>query len=123
GRYQGKQIIKSEWLRFEPTRANPGFGMSAWLNRPGGRGPGAGGRESNATATGGWVYPNGMPELYMAGGAGGNRLYVIPSKNMVIVRLGETQRFVDGVFFRLLFEGGEVPKIGTSSGKKRRGAL
>jgi hypothetical protein len=39
-------------------------------------------------------------DLYMAAGAGKQRLYVIPSMDLVIVRQGRQSRFDDRVFLR-----------------------
>jgi CubicO group peptidase (beta-lactamase class C family) len=105
GQYHGRQVIRSDLLRFEGSRANPGYGFTAWLNRPGGSS--SEGRQvvSSPTDPGGWIYPRGLPDLYMAGGAGGQRLYIIPSRNVLIVRMGEAPAFNDAVFLGLLFDG------------------
>lgn len=44
-------------------------------------------------------------DLYLAAGAGKQRLYIIPSLDLVIVRQGRQSRFDDGEFLkRLLLE-------------------
>jgi hypothetical protein len=40
----------------------------------------------------------------MAAGAGGNRLYVIPSQRTLVVRFGESDRFSDTRFLSLLLQ-------------------
>lgn len=117
GRYQGKQILRKELLRFEGSKANPGYGMTAWLNLPGGRGA-TPNQVSNPKDKAGWIYPNGLTDIYMAGGAGGNRLYIIPSKKMVIVRNGESPSFSDAVFLGLLFDG-KAPEGAAQSARSR----
>lgn len=104
GRYKKKRILRAGLLRFDGTKANPGYGFTAWLNRPGGHGAAAA-RQRSGSPTTGWIYPGGLPDLYMAGGAGGNRLIMIPSRKMVIVRMGESAAFSDPNFLTLLFDG------------------
>ncbi|PZO54729.1 MAG: serine hydrolase [Alphaproteobacteria bacterium] len=81
----GQALVDPEALRalFEGTDANPGYGMSWWLiGRPGlrtGRGELApGGPEAGDEIT--------ISDAIMAAGAGKQRLYVIPSRGLTIVR-------------------------------------
>ena len=105
GRWQGRQIVRGDLLRFDGSTVNAGYGFSLWRNAPGGYSSSGRGASSDPHGTGGWIYPDGLPDLYMAAGAGGNRLYVIPSRHMLIVRLGDSNRFSDARFLGLLFEG------------------
>jgi CubicO group peptidase (beta-lactamase class C family) len=125
GSWNGKQVIKKGLLHFEGSKANPGFGLTAWLNAPGGSGVTGGGIAERGAEKGngkaGWIYPDGYPDLFMAGGAGKNRLYVIPSRNMVIARMGETKGgYSDTAFVGLVLEGKE-PKPGARKRPDRRG--
>ena len=72
----------------EGTEANPGYGLTWWLNRPippalaNGDGP-----QANATD----LYTNPLAadlpdDLIMAAGAGKQRLYILPAEGLVIVR-------------------------------------
>lgn len=75
---------------FRPTSANPGYGLTWWLLRPGlvppsPRSP----IDSSASALAG------LPAVSMAAGAGDQRLYLIPDRDMVIVRQA------DGILARL----------------------
>ena len=75
---------------FEPSPANPGYGMSWWLARPGliPPSPGAGvGRETFAQLDG--------LDVRMAAGAGNQRLYLVPARRLVIVR--QADGIVDGL--------------------------
>ena len=45
------------------------------------------------------------PEIFMAAGAGDQRLYVIPELELVVVRQGNSQHFKDGDFLRRLLKG------------------
>ena len=104
-----------------PSPANPDIGLSLWLNRPGGQG----GQWYRAPegAPGGWIYPDGEPELFAALGAGGNRMYILPSREMVVVRQGEVEEvrpadsYQDAFFLSLLLTGEEpelLPQVRTA---------
>ncbi len=120
GKWSGKQIIKSSLLDelYEGSKANPNYGLTFWLNRSNsgtasvsenqGRMMGrlrriTGRNESNTTT----ISKNGIgPEipkdLFMAAGAGNQRLYVIPSMDMVIVRQARQGDFDDRTFLQLV---------------------
>lgn len=66
---------------FEGTRLNPGYGLTWWLLRPGLIGPGRRsglGEEGAAMAR--------IADVRMAAGAGNQRLYLIPDRDLIIVR-------------------------------------
>ncbi len=101
GKWNGKQIVAKKLLDelVIGSRANPAYGMTFWLNHEG-------------------QSPTGMPtamrveinngeeikDLYMAAGAGNQRLYIIPSKDLVIVRQANFGSFDDREFLgRLIF--------------------
>jgi CubicO group peptidase (beta-lactamase class C family) len=101
GKWNGKQIIAKKLLDelVIGSKANPAYGITFWLNHEG-------------------TSPTGMPtamrvetnngaevkDLYMAAGAGNQRLYIIPSKDLVIVRFGNFGKFDDREFLgRLIF--------------------
>ena len=116
GKWNGKQIIKKSLLEelTKGSKANPNYGMTFWLNRSGesnaklaenrGRlGRLLGDREVNTTAISKRGFGDDLPrDIYVAAGAGNQRLYIIPSKNMVVVRQARQARFDDGEFLRLL---------------------
>ncbi len=72
----------------EGTKSNPGFGLSIWTNptvkQDGTRAPWMVERPS--------FYPEGLPDLLVAPGQGGQRLYVIPSLDLVVVRFASRSR-------------------------------
>jgi CubicO group peptidase (beta-lactamase class C family) len=102
GKYQDRQIVRQDLLQFAGSKANPGYGFTAWLNQPGGRSSSGRGATSNPGDKGGWIYPAGLPDIYMAAGAGGQRLYIIPSRRTVIVRFGQSPSFIDREFLARL---------------------
>lgn len=82
-RVDGRPIVDADALTecFRPTPANPGYGLTWWLLRPGlvppsPRSP----IDASAAALAG------LPDVRMAAGAGDQRLYLIPERRMVVVR-------------------------------------
>lgn len=86
GKWNGKQIVDGKLLDelTVGTKANPAYGLTFWLNTKG-VGP-SGGERMNI---GGEVLNGAKPlDLFMAAGAGNQRLYVIKSQDLVVVRFG-----------------------------------
>jgi CubicO group peptidase (beta-lactamase class C family) len=110
----GKQIIQSENIKtlFVGSAANPMYGLSWWLNRP----MDVNLRSSIRTLTMASDLRYGAPgvpnDLVMAAGAGKQRLYVIPSMKLIVVRQADVKseltpgadntRFSDVAFWQLL---------------------
>ena len=72
GMWQGERILPEGWAEFVSTPApawrRPEYGGFFWLNR-----------------VGTWNLP---PETYFAAGAGGQNTWIVPSHDLVIVRMG-----------------------------------
>lgn len=96
GRWNGRKILDKKLLQqcYEGSTTNASYGLTFWLNAAG-------------------LSPLGKPQdllaaapkdTIMAAGADDQRLYVIPSKNLVIVRFGRDNRFEDDAFLSLLFK-------------------
>jgi CubicO group peptidase (beta-lactamase class C family) len=72
GVWQGQRILPEGWATFVSTPApawkRPEYGGFFWLNR-----------------VGTWSLP---PETYFAAGAGGQSTWIVPSHDLVIVRIG-----------------------------------
>ncbi len=113
GSWNGEQIVGSELLAecLKGTPQNPAYGLTWWLKRPV---PEAImrqilllEREMGDILRADWL----PDDLFLAAGAGKQRLYVIPSLKLVIVRLGDplrSQGFSDTEFLRHLLAGGEA---------------
>lgn len=87
GKWINEQIINEDFFNESSSTSqniNPSYGYLWWLNGkssymiPGGQ-----------TVYQGTLVPNAPLDMYAAMGAKDQRIYVIPSKNMVIVRMGE----------------------------------
>lgn len=107
GEWKGKQIVSSKLLDELSigTKANPAYGVSFWLNKAGGSGPGGraiGGAVDEITRNG---IANNVTDLFMAAGAGNQRLYIIRSLDMVVVRQGAFGEWDDREFLSLLLTG------------------
>lgn len=75
GNWNGEQILKESWVTYSitPTNGSNGaYGAHFWLN--------AGG-----------VYPNVPRDLFSCNGYQGQHVFIIPSKDIVIVRMGLTE--------------------------------
>ena len=112
GRWNGERIIENGDLLTQPTPASPAFGLGVWRNA-----------DLSATdALSVWphvperillprgqdrlIYDGAPPDLFMAAGRYNQRLYVIPSRQMVVVRLGRADRtWSDGAFLARLLDG------------------
>jgi CubicO group peptidase (beta-lactamase class C family) len=72
GHWAGTQVFDSTWVDYitRPTaNSNGSYGAHFWLNRDG-------------------KYPDAPKDMYMANGYQGQHVFIIPSKNLVIVRTG-----------------------------------
>jgi CubicO group peptidase (beta-lactamase class C family) len=88
GNWNGEQIFDASWSDYvaTPTNGSKGiYGAHFWLN--------AGNR-----------YPNAPKEMYSANGFQGQMIFIIPSKELVIVRLGLKEE-KDGFDFNGLLQG------------------
>jgi CubicO group peptidase (beta-lactamase class C family) len=81
GRVAGREVVRPDWVAFvrTPSPAFPGYGGHFWLNLPVPRG-----RESALFAD------QGPPDAYAAIGHLGQYVIIVPSKRLVVVRLGFT---------------------------------
>lgn len=122
GKLEGKQIVSKKLLDecFQGTRANPNYGITFWLNRSNisdanvaektnGRQQGLQDSlsiEPETTRISRQGISARLPkDLFMAAGAGKQRLYIIPSLDLVVVRQGRQARFEDEEFLQKLIFG------------------
>jgi len=75
GIWNEEQILSEDWVDYSVTatnNSNNGYGAQFWLNK--------GGR-----------YPSAPKDMFSCNGYQGQRVFIIPSKDMVIVRMGLTE--------------------------------
>jgi CubicO group peptidase (beta-lactamase class C family) len=117
GRWNGKTILKNLNLLTKPVSAAPGYGLGVWLNTP---------RKSRdktyltfpihnpvfticrkrSANQKKLIYDNAPSDLFMAAGKNNQRIYIIPSKNLIIVRFGHFYpTWNDAEFLARLLEG------------------
>ena len=78
----GRQVVSTSWVNFvrAPSSANAGYGGQFWLNHPA-----TNGHEGALFAA------QGPADAYAAIGHLGQYVIIVPSKRLVVVRLGKTQ--------------------------------
>jgi CubicO group peptidase (beta-lactamase class C family) len=109
------QIISSQSLAMLLIghAANPAYGMGFWLNRP----PPVPRLQPlsilQLAIDGDQLYPGGPRDLIAAIGSERQRLYMIPSLDLVIVRFGQEAPFSDGDFLSRLLTGRAQPDAHT----------
>jgi CubicO group peptidase (beta-lactamase class C family) len=114
GKCKGKTIIRDISPLVEPSPASLGYGLGVWLNK-----------NINTKLDSSFIsnlpesimllrgtnkkkviYDEAPSDLYMAAGRLNQRLYIIPSKEMVVVRLGGADlRWSDAEFLARLLKG------------------
>jgi len=75
GNWNGEQLLNESWVKYTatPTNGSNGqYGAHFWLNA-------------------GNVYPNAPKDLFSCNGYQGQHVFIIPSKELVIVRMGLTE--------------------------------
>lgn len=110
-----KQIITPQNLAmlFTGHKGNPAYGMGFWLNaaQPSPRPQKI--ADLQPAIDGDQVYPGGPKDLYSSIGSCKQRLYIIPSLDLVIIRFGQLTRFSDGDFLGRLLTGKPHPDAHT----------
>jgi len=87
GKWENEQVVNESFFTESTTTSNsinPSYGYLWWLN---GKGKYMVPQSQNVFNTN--LIPSAPADMYAAMGAQDNRLYVIPSKKMIIVRMGD----------------------------------
>jgi CubicO group peptidase (beta-lactamase class C family) len=96
---------------FQGTSANPAYGLSVWLNRPEDGGQPM--RDLQPAMDGEQLFAGGARGLYAAEGTDKQRLYVVPSRDLIIVRFADGGPFSDQDFLSRLLTGKPKPDAHT----------
>lgn len=107
GKWGNEQIVNEAFFKESTSSSqniNPSYGYLWWLN-----GKSQYMLPSTQTIFPGMLIPNAPSDLYAAMGAEDQRIYVIPSKKMVIIRMGKASdpdnpNFALSGFDQLLWE-------------------
>jgi CubicO group peptidase (beta-lactamase class C family) len=114
GSYRGRQVVRWDFLSecFRGTHINPMFGMGFWLNHsaPDGREVDVEKMLELPWERQSWreacLSRDAPREMIAAIGSGYQRMFILPSMNVIIVRQGrDNSRFSDAHFLRLIFRG------------------
>lgn len=105
GRLQGKQIVSAEWIKAmaEPAPTNPNYGLHVWRGSP----YVAKRRYSQQNPL---AVTHGAPylaeDVLFFDGFGGQRVYVVPSSGLTIVRTGQVNfAYDDAKIVNLILDG------------------
>lgn len=132
GTWQGKRLVRTENLSrcFQATTINPSFGLCFWLNGYAGQ-PDA--READPEV---WLDREPMPEdwsrtclskdaprdLIVSLGSTFQRLYLVPSMNLIVVHHGSSgHAFRDAEFLQILFKDADIPEPVEPEAEAKRG--
>lgn len=90
GRIGGQQIVPSDWIQAmqQPSEVNPNYGYLLWRGTPFNK-TRTYAADSDFGALHSAAYP--VDDLVFFDGFGGQRVYIIPSLQLVIVRVGESR--------------------------------
>lgn len=106
GRIGDRQILPASWIdaATTPSAKNPNYGYQLWLGAPQ-----SGKRIYNANTEIGALHsvPYLADDVLFFDGGGGHRVYVVPSRELVIVRTGRTNRpdWDDAILPNLILQG------------------
>jgi CubicO group peptidase (beta-lactamase class C family) len=96
---------------FQGSDANPAYGLSFWLNRAENGGQPM--RDLQPAMDGEQLFAGGPRGIYAAEGTDKQRLYLIPSRDLVVVRFADGGRFSDQDFLSRLLTGQPKPDAHT----------
>ena len=90
GRVGDDQVVPAGWIRdmTAPSPANPNYGYQIWLGSP----PGTERKYHDWTVKAFHSEPFAAADMIFIDGFGGQRVYMVPSQELIIVRTGRAQQ-------------------------------
>jgi CubicO group peptidase (beta-lactamase class C family) len=87
GRVGDDQVVPAQWIEqmTTPSPANPNYGIQIWLGSP----PGKERKYNDNAMKALHSEPFAAPDMIYIDGYGGQRVYMVPSQDLIIVRTGE----------------------------------
>lgn len=110
GRFDGRQILPAAWIKTQttPSALNPNYGILTWIGSPWSRYRAYGPRSPVKMSH---LEPYLAPDLVYFDGFGGERVYIVPSLDLVIVRIGESSpSFDDSIIPNAIIAGLETKR-------------
>ena len=110
GRFDGRQILPAAWIKTvtTPSALNPNYGILTWIGSPWSRYRAYGPRSPVKMSH---LEPYLAPDLVYFDGFGGERVYIVPSLDLVIVRIGESSpSFDDSIIPNAIIAGVETKR-------------
>jgi CubicO group peptidase (beta-lactamase class C family) len=87
GRVGDEVVVPEDWIRqmTTPAPTNPNYGMQIWLGSP----PGKERRYNDKTIKAVHSEPFAVDDMIFIDGFGGQRVYIVPSRDLIIIRTGK----------------------------------
>jgi CubicO group peptidase (beta-lactamase class C family) len=89
GKVGDDQVVPAQWIdeMTTPSPSNPNYGIQIWLGSP----PGTQRKYNDNAMKAYHSEPFAAPDMIYIDGFGGQRVYMVPSQDLIIVRTGEAQ--------------------------------
>jgi CubicO group peptidase (beta-lactamase class C family) len=110
GRVGRDQVVPAEWIAemTKPAATNPNYGLQIWLGSP----PGRERRYNDRTVKALHSEPFATDDMIYIDGFGGQRVYIVPSQELIIVRTGEALLdFDDAIIPNAILRGLRAPAV------------
>ncbi len=109
GQFDGAQVLPAAWIKAitTPSALNPNYGLQVWIGSPWVRYRAYGPRNPIKMSH---IEPYHASDLVFFDGFGGERVYIVPSLDLVIVRVGEASlTFDDSIIPNAIIDGFNRP--------------
>jgi CubicO group peptidase (beta-lactamase class C family) len=111
GRYGSNQVLPESWIAAmtTPSPNNSNYGYQIWLGSP----PGRERRYNDKTIKAFHSEPFAAPDMIYIDGFGGQRVYIVPSQDLIVVRTGKAlQAWDDALLPNAILRGIKPENIG-----------